>query len=336
MTHAMRRHLRRRAAPDDLPELRLRPAKTAASRAGHLWIFSNEVDTARTPLTAFEPGRPCRVDRRPRPLPRLRLRQSARADLRADPRPRSGASCPASRCSCTGCRWRSRCASGCTRAVLPARLRRIRRTAGARARPLRRRDRRPDRHGRHGGAQGRDRRGGREGGRAAHRRSGRTIPARASSKGSPSYVETALGRGRGPRDRGRGERRALQGAARHRAEDRLVLRPGVRIVARCSSTSAGAGCSTCSATSAPGASPRRRRAPAKCPASIRRRPRSSCSQSSRRPTDSRGAHGARRRLRCAGSAARRRARNSTWSSSIRRRSSSAARTCRRGRPPIAS
>ena len=29
--------------------------------AGHLWVFSNEVDTARTPLTEFEPGALCRV-----------------------------------------------------------------------------------------------------------------------------------------------------------------------------------------------------------------------------------------------------------------------------------
>jgi 23S rRNA (cytosine1962-C5)-methyltransferase len=29
--------------------------------AGHLWVFSNEVDTARTPLPGFEPGALCRV-----------------------------------------------------------------------------------------------------------------------------------------------------------------------------------------------------------------------------------------------------------------------------------
>jgi 23S rRNA (cytosine1962-C5)-methyltransferase len=44
-----------------LPELRLKPREERRLRAGHLWIYSNEVDTARTPLTAFEPGALCRV-----------------------------------------------------------------------------------------------------------------------------------------------------------------------------------------------------------------------------------------------------------------------------------
>jgi 23S rRNA (cytosine1962-C5)-methyltransferase len=43
------------------PELRLKPREERRLTAGHLWIFSNEVDTARTPLTAFESGAPCRV-----------------------------------------------------------------------------------------------------------------------------------------------------------------------------------------------------------------------------------------------------------------------------------
>jgi 23S rRNA (cytosine1962-C5)-methyltransferase len=41
-----------------LPELRLKPREDRRLVAGHLWVFSNEVDTARTPLTAFAPGRP--------------------------------------------------------------------------------------------------------------------------------------------------------------------------------------------------------------------------------------------------------------------------------------
>lgn len=45
----------------ELPELRLKPREEKRLAAGHLWIFSNEVDTARTPLTAFEPGALCRV-----------------------------------------------------------------------------------------------------------------------------------------------------------------------------------------------------------------------------------------------------------------------------------
>lgn len=44
-----------------LPELRLKPREDRRLSAGHLWVFSNEVDTARTPLTSFEPGALCRV-----------------------------------------------------------------------------------------------------------------------------------------------------------------------------------------------------------------------------------------------------------------------------------
>ena len=44
-----------------LPELRLKPREERRLTAGHLWGFSNEVDTARTPLTAFQPGAQCRV-----------------------------------------------------------------------------------------------------------------------------------------------------------------------------------------------------------------------------------------------------------------------------------
>lgn len=47
------------AAP--LRELRLKRGEDRRLSAGHLWVFSNEVDTARTPLTAFEPGELCRV-----------------------------------------------------------------------------------------------------------------------------------------------------------------------------------------------------------------------------------------------------------------------------------
>ncbi len=40
----------------DLPVLRLKKDEDRRIRAGHLWIFSNEVDVAATPLTALEPG----------------------------------------------------------------------------------------------------------------------------------------------------------------------------------------------------------------------------------------------------------------------------------------
>jgi 23S rRNA (cytosine1962-C5)-methyltransferase len=45
----------------ELPELRLKPKEGRRLSAGHLWVFSNEVDTDRTPLTAFAPGALCRV-----------------------------------------------------------------------------------------------------------------------------------------------------------------------------------------------------------------------------------------------------------------------------------
>ena len=47
--------------PAPLPELRLKRGEDRRLSAGHLWVFSNEVDTARTPLPAFEPGAMCRV-----------------------------------------------------------------------------------------------------------------------------------------------------------------------------------------------------------------------------------------------------------------------------------
>lgn len=52
-----------------LPPLRLRKNEDRRLRAGHLWVFSNEVDTAATPLTAFQPGDPVEVqDSRGAPL----------------------------------------------------------------------------------------------------------------------------------------------------------------------------------------------------------------------------------------------------------------------------
>ena len=49
------------ATATELPELRLKRGEDRRLTAGHLWVFSNEVDTARTPLTAFKPGALCRV-----------------------------------------------------------------------------------------------------------------------------------------------------------------------------------------------------------------------------------------------------------------------------------
>jgi 23S rRNA (cytosine1962-C5)-methyltransferase len=44
-----------------LPELRLKHREDRRISAGHLWIFSNEVDNGRTPLTGFATGALCRV-----------------------------------------------------------------------------------------------------------------------------------------------------------------------------------------------------------------------------------------------------------------------------------
>ena len=41
------------------PALYLRRNEDARLRAGHLWVFSNEVDVARSPLSGFEPGEAC-------------------------------------------------------------------------------------------------------------------------------------------------------------------------------------------------------------------------------------------------------------------------------------
>ncbi len=47
--------------PAHLPELRLKRGEDRRLSAGHLWVFSNEVDTARTPLQSFAPGALCRI-----------------------------------------------------------------------------------------------------------------------------------------------------------------------------------------------------------------------------------------------------------------------------------
>jgi 23S rRNA (cytosine1962-C5)-methyltransferase len=44
-----------------LPALRLKRNEDRRLQAGHLWIFSNEVDTQQTPLTKFKPGELVRV-----------------------------------------------------------------------------------------------------------------------------------------------------------------------------------------------------------------------------------------------------------------------------------
>jgi len=51
------------------PALYLKRGEEARLRAGHLWVFSNEVDVKRSPLTGFDPGEPCViVDAHAKPL----------------------------------------------------------------------------------------------------------------------------------------------------------------------------------------------------------------------------------------------------------------------------
>jgi SAM-dependent methyltransferase (EC 2.1.1.-) len=45
-----------------IPPLRLRPHEDRRLRAGHLWIYANEIDTATTPLGGFAAGELCRVE----------------------------------------------------------------------------------------------------------------------------------------------------------------------------------------------------------------------------------------------------------------------------------
>ncbi|TAN03530.1 MAG: class I SAM-dependent rRNA methyltransferase [Rhodanobacteraceae bacterium] len=55
--------------PAEYPALYLKRGEDARLRAGHLWVFANEVDVARSPLNAFEPGEACAVvDARGKPI----------------------------------------------------------------------------------------------------------------------------------------------------------------------------------------------------------------------------------------------------------------------------
>jgi 23S rRNA (cytosine1962-C5)-methyltransferase len=55
--------------PVEYPALYLKRGEDARLRAGHLWVFANEVDVARSPLTAFEAGGACAiVDARDKPI----------------------------------------------------------------------------------------------------------------------------------------------------------------------------------------------------------------------------------------------------------------------------
>ena len=101
-----------------IPVLKLKRGEDRRLRAGHLWIFSNEVDTAATPLTQFEPGAAVQVHSDRDQFLGHRLRQSAHADRRAH----RGARCrpihSMPRCSCIGCASRWPCASACIASLI--------------------------------------------------------------------------------------------------------------------------------------------------------------------------------------------------------------------------
>lgn len=53
----------------EVPALYLKRGEDTRLRAGHLWVFSNEVDVQRSPLSSFEPGQTCAiVDSRDKPI----------------------------------------------------------------------------------------------------------------------------------------------------------------------------------------------------------------------------------------------------------------------------
>ena len=55
--------------PIEYPALYLKRGEDARLRAGHLWVFSNEIDVARSPLSGFAPGDVCAiVDHQDKPL----------------------------------------------------------------------------------------------------------------------------------------------------------------------------------------------------------------------------------------------------------------------------
>ena len=159
------------------------------------------------------------------------------------------------------------------RTVLPARLRRGRPAAGPGRRPLRRRARRADRHGRHGGDEGRHRHRSAGAGRGA---AGRAMEERLTDprlEGLPRYVETAFGEVPDSVVVPEGGVHVPR-AARQRPEDRLVLRPGGQPRVVCRIMRGAPACSTCSAMRAASACRLRGPGPPRSPASIPRRRRS--------------------------------------------------------------
>ena len=72
----------------EAPVLKLKRGEDRRIRAGHPWVFSNEVDTAATPLSKRVARRRRAHSFGPRPVPGPRIRQSPCAHLRAHRRAR--------------------------------------------------------------------------------------------------------------------------------------------------------------------------------------------------------------------------------------------------------
>ena len=134
-----------------VPMLRLRRGEDRRLRAGHQWVFANEVDVAATPLTAFKPGDHARIhDWREQFIGFAYVNPHALICARImsrDPQQ------PIDHALLVQ-RLEGGAAAAYAlffRALLPAGVRRERRPARAGAGSLRRDARRPDRHRRHGG-----------------------------------------------------------------------------------------------------------------------------------------------------------------------------------------
>ena len=204
-----------------LPELRLKHREDRRISTGHLWIFSNEVDTDRTPLARFASGALCRVMGDRDRFLGYRLRQPACAHLRPHPGPRPQVSArqAALRSSAAGSARAPRAPP--RDALVPAGVRRVRRPAWRGARPIRRRRRRADRHRRYGGTQARTPRGHRAGDRPGSRDL-EERQWRPRARGPAGLCRDRARRA--PRARlARGKRRAVQVAAGPRPENGLVL-----------------------------------------------------------------------------------------------------------------
>ncbi len=262
--------------PIEYPALFLKRGEDARLRAGHLWVFSNEVDVARSPLTGFEPGEIAAiVDHHGKPIGIGYVNPNSLIAARLVVRgvehafDRSLHRAPAQRRA-------GDARAALRRAVLPARVRRIRRTAGPYARSLRRCPRRPDHDRGHGAAQGRDHRGDRQGAQAA--------PALVEERRIDPRARAPAGIRRSRPRRIRSRRRAC---ARAGSNSRSIRSAGRRPAGSTTSARTATGsrvsspasaCSTCSAISARGDCARRHPARAKSSASTPRSPRSMRSQ----------------------------------------------------------